>query len=382
MYLLTLKLTLFLLPIKAAIHLWPDWSRVNGIKIDYYSPAIHFIDILIVILVLLSIKKIHKYLKAHKLLTTLYLGLVIINILISPVWQVTSYSWLRLSLHALFITSLIVHKITLTQIIRPIKASLFYIFPVAVIQIVQQGSVGGVLRFLGESQYNFYTPNIAKIEVFGHTIIRPYSLFAHPNIMSGYMISVMLLFGLSKDGLGKTVSIIIGTLSMSRAYLVSLVVYLVSQLSINLQKVLGTLLFCFILIGIYQLDNHPSYVYRKDQAIKAFQLIYQSPVWGTGLNSYVYQFSQNSPSSEHTRYLMQPIHNTPLLIMTEMGTLTLIIILTILVPRLRQKWIYLLPLGPLVMLDHYFYTTTSTRLILLIYLYILIKTPKKSIIAT
>lgn len=48
-------LLIFLLPTQLGKHFWPEWSLVNGIRVDYLSPTIYVTDILIIALFILTI---------------------------------------------------------------------------------------------------------------------------------------------------------------------------------------------------------------------------------------------------------------------------------------------------------------------------------------
>ncbi|MEK7497805.1 MAG: hypothetical protein AAB656_02715, partial [Patescibacteria group bacterium] len=53
-------LLVILLPTQIALHIWPDWALVQGIRVDYLAPAIYLTDIIIVALVL-NLKKVPRF---------------------------------------------------------------------------------------------------------------------------------------------------------------------------------------------------------------------------------------------------------------------------------------------------------------------------------
>ena len=47
------KVFVFLIPSQLAIHLWPKWAYIYGIRIDYFSPTIFLTDILVFLILIL-----------------------------------------------------------------------------------------------------------------------------------------------------------------------------------------------------------------------------------------------------------------------------------------------------------------------------------------
>ncbi len=62
---------------------------------------------------------------------------------------------------------------------------------IALGQFWTQGSLG--LTFLKESSFSVTEPGIAKVILFDQILIRPYGLFLHPNVLSGFL-GITLLF--------------------------------------------------------------------------------------------------------------------------------------------------------------------------------------------
>src|SRR5258708_5260679 len=74
----------------------------------------------------------------------------------------------------------------------------------AIAQFFNQGSLNGVLYFLGERTFTATTSGIANASVSGELILRPYGTFPHPNVLAGYLlISLTLLLLYAKSYLSK-----------------------------------------------------------------------------------------------------------------------------------------------------------------------------------
>ena len=80
-------LLLLLLPSQLALHFWPSWSLINGIRIDYLSPTLYFTDLIIIGLFLISRLRVRVPLPV--------IIFVVLNILVSSSPLVSLYKWLR-----------------------------------------------------------------------------------------------------------------------------------------------------------------------------------------------------------------------------------------------------------------------------------------------
>ncbi|HSW48472.1 MAG TPA: O-antigen ligase family protein [Candidatus Saccharimonadales bacterium] len=63
----------------------------------------------------------------------------------------------------------------------------------AIGQFLKQGSIGGILYFLGERTFTGSTPGIANASLNGELVLRPYATFPHPNVMAGFLLVSMIL---------------------------------------------------------------------------------------------------------------------------------------------------------------------------------------------
>ncbi|MCL5675990.1 MAG: O-antigen ligase family protein [Patescibacteria group bacterium] len=231
------------MPTQLAKHFWPDFSYVNGLRIDYLSPAIHLTDILIFALFLSWLfglffrhrlvnskqKTVNKstfpgfillfsvlcflfsvsffaqnpilsFLKLIKILEFIFLGWFVSQkvtgtahhvILGSPARR--DDSRIRNGFWTRFACQNDESKIELSTVIFLLSITVFYESFLAVWQFISQGSVGGFWWFLGERTFNSSTPFIAQAVVNGQLILRSYGTFSHPNVLGGYLAMVLAL---------------------------------------------------------------------------------------------------------------------------------------------------------------------------------------------
>ncbi len=73
----------------------------------------------------------------------------------------------------------------LVVVIRTIILSAFIQSLIAIYQFLAQKSTG--LAFLGETHLGVEWPGIAKIIIYGESVVRPYGLFPHPNVLAAFI---------------------------------------------------------------------------------------------------------------------------------------------------------------------------------------------------
>ena len=83
-----IALLVLLSPSQLGIHFWPEWSLVDGIKIDFLSPTIYFTDLLFLGTLIISGFQFRKS-KFIKLLGAIFLGLFFV----SGKGQISSAYW-------------------------------------------------------------------------------------------------------------------------------------------------------------------------------------------------------------------------------------------------------------------------------------------------
>ncbi|HMQ01973.1 MAG TPA: O-antigen ligase family protein [Candidatus Doudnabacteria bacterium] len=284
---------------------------------------------------------------------------------------------------------------------------------IALLQFSAQSSLG--LTIFGESILAVDLFNVAKTVAHETTFIRAYGLMPHPNILAGLLliISILNLYLINKSthyprlivSITSFYLISAGIFStLSRGGIVTYFIVLTiwfytifkSRLPIKrlvIPAIFGGIL-CISLIFWPWLDNRATW---NDSAIiergvfnsTAIQLIESNWLTGTGPGTNLL-FMHKMLISDLDYWLIQPIHNYFLIMISEIGLLGMILILFI-VYHFARLWqitltkktnqshwpIYLsliaLSIFILFWLDHYFYTIWPTQILLWLILALIIK---------
>lgn len=360
-----LFLIVFLIPTQLSKHFWPHSSFIYGIRVDYLSPAIYLIDLLILVfLFLYSPKK-------HILKSILPLNLVfLVNLMFSYNVFITATQILRINLYLLFFLSLINQK-NLKIIKTAISYSIYFQTILVIMQMVKNSSVGGVFYWFGERQLSITAPNVAKTILSDAIVLRAYGTFSHPNVLAGWLItSLLILITLrsSKKSLFLNSLLITLLIILTRSRAAMLVqLILVIPLLIKKTKRITYYLF-LVLVGIIFTHVVASYFAHSPESIYVrLSLLYTSldilrhnPIFGSGLGASISMYPTISTSSK----ILQPDHNLITLILAQLG-LILIPALPYLGNIRRVNW-RVLYLAPIFFLDHYFLTSTQGILSLLL----------------
>ncbi len=236
-----------LLPTQLALHFWPEYTYLHGVRIDYLAPYISMFDLICIFIVMLNlfqhlmsirsrtkfhnfgmtervdaVSKIQSFVRnflthfpRNLIPVTVTIMLVIINTLFSFSPLVTLFRIAKIVLY--FVAGYFVmkslhdgqgisppirsaHGVEMTQkgtrfacFMYGIFASTMLVFILAVWQFVTKSSVGGLWYFLGEREITLSLPGIAKMAYDGKEFLRPYSTFSHPNSMGGFYLVLYFL---------------------------------------------------------------------------------------------------------------------------------------------------------------------------------------------
>lgn len=392
------SLLLFLFPSQLALHFWPNFSLVFGIRVDYLSPAIYLTDILFITLFIWwlarSGKVILKDLIRNKMFLIMLLTVIILNIAASANHVVSLIKWVKII--EFLALGYYVYKrrdiFNLKKVARIFFYSLLFFCLVGLLQFINGKTSGQIFYLLGERSFSIYTPGIALANIFGKIFLRPYSTFPHPNSLAGFL-GVSLLFLLPNltfknkwikiAGLSLIFTMFILTFSLS-AYiglLVCLLFYLISRKRNITQKHFVIILIsiflaslCLSLFSKTLLIKNPnlpqSFSQRLELADVAGNIFSGNWTVGTGLNTFIVKEIDYAGYISNVWFL-QPVHNIYLLIFTEGGVLG-IVLLTLLFYKLfdvcvksDNKWGSLIVLFILVtgLFDHYWFTIQQNLLI-------------------
>lgn len=383
------------------MHFWPLSTLVYGIRIDYLSPATYFLDILIIFYLSLSSRLPSTLSRLHSIFPILLVNLIFSQ---NPA---STLSWsLHLVLYLLFISSLPLSRIRNT-LYKILPIAILFQVTLALTQVTIGHSVGGLMYYLGERTVAVGAPTIALAMFMDHVVLRAYGTFGHPNVLAGWLVIALLItiqlwrqrqssVGLTlkdssaisvrkdprrSDPMGtKTiwVPLILTTLGIfltqSRAAALTLFVFIIP---FYLLKSLKSRVIYFVLILASSF-----YLLSSGTLLRAFDLssserltlqgvslkaIQAFPLFGTGAQASISTYPTVSPNTR----LLQPDHNSLTLFLSWFGIFGLLAILYSLRFQFKNLRIYdfrfVLPLLPLLLLDHYLFTSPQGLFVLLLY---------------
>jgi hypothetical protein len=339
-------LLILFLPTQLSRHFWLRESYLFGLRIDYLSPTVYLQDLLVLPLIILFLRKYHKQFRQKKyfLFTGLYLITSLLNIYFSLSPIISFFYWLRISELVLFVLALGKYsKQTLNYLQKLLPLTVVFEFGLAVVQMIKQGSLGGVFWLLGERSFNIFTPGIARADWLGQVVLRPYGTFSHPNSLAGFIL-VALVFIFAKkelktlDQLSLVAGCLLLFLSFSRTVWLTVFVlafvYVLYLLKENFRewrlklsfKYLATLSILPLTVFFFtQTAIAPSsFTVRQDLGELALKLIKSSSLLGVGGNNFVIALAQNQRVWEWL-YWLQPVHNIFLLLAAEIGLVALVL---------------------------------------------------------
>ncbi|MFZ2199729.1 MAG: O-antigen ligase family protein [Microgenomates group bacterium] len=209
-------LIVFFASTQLGFHFWSASSLVYGIRIDYLSPTIYFLDTLIVLF--LAVKGSDLKGRAQpadaKAGRSDPIGTIVPILLVNLLYSqnpLATLSWsLHFLLYCLFFTALLPQFRSLRDsrraigTLRPIlmvalSLSLLFQTILASVQVFLGHSVGGLVYYLGERTVAVGAPGIALGTFMDHVVLRAYGTFSHPNILAGWsVVSLLILIQLSQ----------------------------------------------------------------------------------------------------------------------------------------------------------------------------------------
>ena len=364
-------LLLLLLPSQLAIHFWPSWSLINGIRVDYLSPTLYLTDLIILGLFLVSRLRIRIPLPV--------IIFVILNILISSSPLVSLYKWFRvLEYYWLFKYLLLKIDFKFQKSFAQranLKFVILWTAALAWWQFFLQHSVGGLWTWLGERPLSVATPLIAKVSFLGQQLMRPYATFPHPNALAGFLlISAILLYITPQPPLklrgGAAAGVILALLTIpltfSRTAIVLEIGILLIWILLKIEnwklKIAGAAL--LLASSIYYLVSISGSVASLPDRLSlihnSYLLIHKSPIVGVGLGAFI-------PAAA----TYQPVHNIYLLLASELGIPAFLVIGYLALENYLKikSWklkIAILVLATTGLVDHYWLTLHQNTLLLVI----------------
>jgi len=360
-------LLLILLPTQLGLHMWPEWSTVLGRRIDYLSPTVYGTDILIgcVIVSWFWEKRHILYSQGARIRSSLpgsailivgvIVGIAVCNISFALSPPVAIYGWLKALEFAILGFYIVQTRVSGAFVLPPLAIAALYSSLLAIMQYMNQGSVGGVMRLLGERTFSIDTPGIARFGgCFPFTdhcffVLRPYATFPHPNVLAGFLGTVLLMLVyaffyqtrlIRRHALWFT---FVGVCSLATLFLTlsrSAWVFVVAGYAVvgllrsteRIKQINGTgiLLACLIslslLVGayIYRPSIADSTVSERRTLNSAAVVIWRtSPIVGIGMGNFI--AAVPSVIRNRDTAFLQPVHNIYLLVLSQVGIVGLLL---------------------------------------------------------
>ncbi len=375
---------------------------VSGIATNYLIPTISISDLGLVLLVVsymyeFRLKHVKVLLHSHSLWFVLFAGYLILSTLLDGN-ILTFINGGRLILgFVCFILAIDFFKL------QKHKNFWKYLLLVLLGSVIIQG-ISGILQFkagsslglgmLGESQIVSGMQGSSFVTLNNEVFLRAYGTFPHPNILGGYLVMCLLLslFLYMKEGFRQRwAAILLGILSgvfvvftFSRiCILLVLVIWLVFVFFKFVVKKKSIYSFSFSLLIERFLNlisgGDTSWSDRVNLMRSSFEVIKDNWLIGIGLGRFTKGMENNIPLTSNGVMLIQPVHNVPLLMISEMGvvgTLLYCLLLgSILLRNIKRmswfKWLVIFVIVVIGCFDHYLFSlpqgiTISGLLLLLL----------------
>lgn len=367
-------LTVLFIPVQFGLHFWPEWTFVLGRRLDYLSPTIYLIDIMVILTLvtwILSIKLTRNQVSGIRnyaskiILFFLYLIFIFLNTILSVNPLVTLLSWVRILEFIIFGYYIIRTKPNTDNIIKVATFSVVSVSLLALAQYLLGRSVGGILWFTGERTFTIDTPGIARYALcIGNScsqVLRSYATFPHPNVLAGYLL-VFLPFILNNLFIPKKTGnnrktfnltyllnfliLILGILALGLTFsrtAILLFIISVTFIFVFINRKLMSLifiLFSFFALYFFITDlshlGQESVVVRNDLNIAAIKIWTHYPITGVGLGTFLMKLPEFIKT--RTLYFLQPAHNIYLLVLSETGLFGAALFIGLLLMPL-SKWI-------------------------------------------
>ncbi len=387
-------------------HFWPDSALIYGIRVDYLSPTLYMLDLLMIIYLFIKLKLEHS-LKIENWNLEIIVPLLLVNLLFSAN-PLATLSWsLHLLLYAVFILSLSSNFLSTIPYI--LVASALFQVALGAIQVALGHSLQGILYWFGERAIAVGAPTVATASFFGHTMLRAYGTFSHPNVLAGWLVIASLitvrLVGLQRPRSANTAGVrrsdlaafmatrldLVGTLAI---ILAALGVFLTESRTAAfalfgivipcclLRSLRVRILYFFVLlVSLLPLLSSGTLTRSLDLSVfdrlrlqnTSFSIIRSYPIFGSGASASISTYPAVTP----TLRLLQPDHDAFTLFLSWFGFAGIVSVAQLLkIGNWKSEIVQALPLLPLLLLDHYFLTSPQGLFVLLLYFRIVWKTDK------
>ena len=425
-------LWLLLIPTQLGRHFWLPESSIFGARIDYLSIILYATDLIWILWAVskLPITNYQLLIKNLKLKTKkifnfqnlIWLLFIVVNVVIAEAKWVAVYRWLRL-----FQWMITIYLVKIDK--KRIKDYLVKIIPIWIIgesflgllQVMNGGSLNGIWWWLGERSFVYGGIGIAQMNLWGENLIRAYGTFSHPNSLAGFLVlswwgwRKLLITNYElhiKDKKQKFKKIFYWIVNWSAmmgilmagsrtVWLITAVLLIAEQLQItshggqaNYQllikngkirrQLIGKILMISgvicLFLGIISINYRVSdFVggwdinsFQKREMLlgAAIKMISSSPLFGIGAGNFVKELPKFQSG---VWFWLQPVHNIFLLLVSEIGLLGVILLITnyqLLINNLKfgkYWWIWII-VGVTGMVDHYWVSLAQNSWLLAVFL--------------
>lgn len=405
---------LFLLPFQLGRHFFFDFSTIAGIRSDYLAPTIYFTDIIIIFMILMdivfgfqssvfSLKNIKKirFNNSAKLLLFVICYLLFINLFVAQNSWISWYKSIKIVEFILLGFIIVRLKPKFKKLLIPLSIAVVYSSLIAIWQFLLQRSIGGLLWFAGERTFYSSSPGIAAFSWQGKLILRPYSIFPHPNVLAGFLAvvvpiilikliffrrqltPVLILLFVSASLLGILALILTFSRFAWFVFLLGLVLVIclrkkkmMHYLGKKEKSILFLFYFSIVMSIVFPLVfsiNQQSVSERRSLIEASLNMTSQNPMFGVGLNNFIVSSRQYLISS-YELYIYQPVHNIYLLVFAETGIIGFFLFCLFITAAIRKSlysapvFLVLAQVLLLGLFDHYFVTLQQGQLLFTVFI--------------
>ena len=315
---------------------------VSGIATNYLIPTISILDLGLVLSIASYVyefgwKCIKVLLHSYSIWIVLFAGYLLFStILNSSLLTLLNGGRLILGFVCLILVinffKLQKHKDIWKYLLFVLLGSVIVQGIIGVLQFKTGSSLG--LGMLGESQIVSGMQGSSFVTLNNEVFLRAYGTFPHPNILGGYLVMcllVSLFVYMKKDFKWKWVAIVLGIVSsifvvftFSRICMVlELIIWLVFVFFKFIFKKNSLCSFSFGLLVERFLNlisgGDTSWSDRVNLMRSSFEVIKDNWLMGIGLGRFTKGMENNVPLTSNGVMLIQPVHNVPLLMVSELG---------------------------------------------------------------
>ncbi len=368
-------LLILLLPTQLGKHFFFPFSYLSGVRVDYLSPTLYLIDLVVLLLAVLNIREVVGFF--FEKIGRFFVALMALNVIFAASPPLALYGLVRMT-EFLVIVALgkkIINYLNGKLLLIGFLSGAFIELFLSILQFAYKHSLQGPFYYLGERLFSLATPGIAKTSLLGIEFLRPYGSFSHPNSLAGFYLLVYF-FVLTRKSFEKfiwlkylllLVSACLIFISFSKIAIVTFlflnVLYLFSSGKKNFCRicVVARLLILFSVSSIFLFaQGDPLTAPKRLELIgNAWEIIKKYPLFGVGLGNYL--LAQAGFTSKFPLFFNQPVHNIFLLLASEVG-----IMATALVIYFMRRLPVLMLLAVVItgLFDHYWLTLIQNFLLL------------------